>query len=39
MPILMFLQVGKLIEMEVNPVTLSLIKNAYFFFSANVFGD
>jgi len=32
MPILMFLQVGKLIEMEVNPVTLSLIKNAYFFF-------
>lgn len=32
MPILMFLQIGKLMEMEVKPVTLSLIKNAYFFF-------
>jgi len=28
MPMVMFLQVGKLMQMEVKPVTLSLTKNA-----------
>jgi hypothetical protein len=36
MPILMFLQVGKLMEMEVKPVTLSLIKNAYIYFFLHI---
>ena len=38
MPIVMFLQVGKLMEMEVKHVTLSLTK-MHNIFSAYMFGD